>query len=134
MSFFQEMEVFSQLKHDLQKDISNQKKTGNPHEMETLYKELTLAKTHLQQAEIDRENLRKQLEWFMKNRKTVMTDSWTPFPTMARQFSDSEEEVEDGREKSNEYVSISHDFSFSYYEAVHFNFFLDYCVYGGIKL
>ncbi|XP_066922706.1 ski oncogene-like [Clytia hemisphaerica] len=96
-----EMEVFSQLKHNLEQDISNQKKTGNPHEMETLYKELTLAKTHLQQAEIDRENLRKQLEWFMKNRKNVMTDNWTPFPTMARQFSDSEEEAEDCREKSS---------------------------------
>lgn len=85
------MEVFQQLKYDLQVDINSCKKAGNPAEVETLHKELTLTKAYLQQAEIDRENLKKQLEFYSR-RKPSQALNWTPFPTMARHFSDSEDE------------------------------------------
>lgn len=83
------MDVFQKLQYDLQADI----KAGNPSEVETIHKELALTKTYLQQAEIDRENLKKQLEFYMSRRKPSNASNWTPFPTMARHFSDSEDDV-----------------------------------------
>ena len=87
------MNVFQKLQYDLQVDINSCKKAGNPAELETLHKELVLTKTYLQQAEIDRENLKKQLEFYMSRRKPTNASNWTPFPTMARHFSDSEDDI-----------------------------------------
>lgn len=86
--------MFNQLRWELQRDVSCRKASGGASEVETLQKELTLLKSHLQQTSIDRENLQKQLDWYMNHRKT---SNWTPYPTMARQFSDSEESLEDNK-------------------------------------
>jgi len=87
------MSIFNQLQWELQNDIAKRKKSGTASEVETLQKEVTLLKTNLQQTEIDRENLRKQLDWHMKHRKSNLDKKiWTPYPTMARHFSDSEDE------------------------------------------
>lgn len=87
------MDVFQKLQYDLQVDINSSKKAGNPSEIETIQKELALTKTYLQQAEIDRENLKKQLEFYMSRRKPSNASNWTPYPTMARHFSDSEDDA-----------------------------------------
>ena len=89
------MDVFQKLQYDLKDDLTRSKKSGKSSEVETIHKELALTKTYLQQAEIDRENLKKQLEFYMSRRKPSNASNWTPFPTMARHFSDSEDDVND---------------------------------------
>lgn len=85
-----EISMFNQLQWELQKDIAQRKESGSGSEVETLQKEVTLLRAHLQQTKIDRENLQKQLEWHMRHKKSNIDSNWRPFPTMAKHFSDDE--------------------------------------------
>ena len=71
------MDVFQKLQYDLKDDLTRSKKSGKSSEVETIHKELALTKTYLQQAEIDRENLKKQLEFYM-SRSCLLYTSPSP--------------------------------------------------------
>lgn len=77
-------------------ELANQQKEGaSQQQISKLQKEINHLKTHLEQSTIDRTNLQKQLNWsHVIHKKTTPTEKWSPFPTMARKFSDSEDSEE----------------------------------------
>lgn len=88
--------MFNQMRWELSREVSNRKSMGEASELGTLQKEKALLKAQLQQSSIERENLQKQLDWHMSQRRSSM-DKWTPYPTMAKQFSDDDDN-DDARE------------------------------------
>ena len=66
--------------------------------------EIALLKSQLEQSSIDRENLHKQLKWQQTQKKNV--DTWTPFPTMARKFSNSDENDDEQSISQSQHVSV----------------------------
>lgn len=94
------MTLFNQMRWELRHKSAN----TDPQEVGRLQTEISQLKVHLEQSSIDRENLQKQLNWQQTIKKNAVSDNWTPFPTIARKFSDSEgsEEVT----KTSQQVSV----------------------------
>ena len=82
------------MRWELSNEVGRRKSAGEAVAVDTLQKEMALIKAQLQQSRIENENLQKQLEWHVNKRK-VTSENWTPYPTMARQFSDSSDNEED---------------------------------------
>jgi len=82
--------------HQMRWELANQQKEGaSQQQISKLQKEINHLKTHLEQSTIDRTNLQKQLNWsHVIHKKATPAEKWSPFPTMARKFSDSEDSEE----------------------------------------
>jgi len=89
-----EISIFNQMRWELSNEVGRRKSTGEAVAVDTIQKEMALIKAQLQQSRIENENLQKQLEWHVNKRK-VTSENWTPYPTMARQFSDSSDNEEE---------------------------------------
>lgn len=88
-----EISIFNQMRWELSCEVNKRKSAGEAVAVDTLQKEMALIKAQLQQSRIENENLQKQLEWHVNRRKQT-SENWTPYPTMARQFSDSSDNDE----------------------------------------
>ena len=76
------------MRWELNQEVSK-RKLNKEEDLETMRKENLLLKMQLEQITDNQDNFHKQLTWQLNKKKTK---SWTPFPSMARKFSDSEEE------------------------------------------